>query len=127
MPTSGQHALRRSVQRLPIRGWQALASGEECSRRSRTTPASRNAAARKAGIQIFVVPHRRWEPGDFENWDHPRPYQMAPRKMQTFARGSWGEWHPDLTPQPSALIVKDTRLPCRNERRPDLRKFTVIF
>jgi hypothetical protein len=23
-----------------------------------------------AGIQVFIVPHRRWEPGDFDNWDH---------------------------------------------------------
>ena len=28
------------------------------------------AAIRKAGIQIFIVPHHRWEAGDYENWDH---------------------------------------------------------
>lgn len=66
------------------------------------------AATRKAGIQIFVVPHRRWEPGDFENWDHPTPYQVASGKMQTFAKGSWGgEWHPDFAPQPGDIIVKE--------------------
>ena len=27
----------------------------------------------KAGIQIFVVPHHRWESGDYESWDHPNP------------------------------------------------------
>lgn len=35
------------------------------------------AAIRQAGIQVFIVPHRRWEPGDYENWDHPTPYQLA--------------------------------------------------
>ncbi|EUC12799.1 isochorismatase hydrolase [Burkholderia sp. BT03] len=29
------------------------------------------AAARKADIQVFYVPHRRWQPGDYDNWDHP--------------------------------------------------------
>ena len=33
------------------------------------------AAARAAGIRVFFVPHRRWEPGDYEDWDHPNPSQ----------------------------------------------------
>ncbi len=66
------------------------------------------AAVRKAGIRIFIVPHRRWEPGDFENWDHPSPYQLASAKAQTFAKGSWGgEWHPDFKPQPGDIVVKE--------------------
>ncbi len=66
------------------------------------------AAVRKAGIQVFIVPHRRWEPGDYENWDHATPYQVASGKMQTFARGSWGgEWHADFAPQPGDVIVKE--------------------
>ena len=38
------------------------------------------AAVRKAGIQVFIVPHHRWEPGDYENWDHATPYQVASGK-----------------------------------------------
>ncbi|MBW8729269.1 MAG: isochorismatase family protein [Inquilinus limosus] len=34
-------------------------------------------AARAAGIQVLIVPHRRWEPGDYEDWDHPNPTQRA--------------------------------------------------
>lgn len=64
--------------------------------------------ARKAGIQIFIVPHRRWEPGDYENWNHPNPTQRAVQKRQTFAKGSWGgEWHPDFAPQQGDIVIKE--------------------
>jgi len=66
------------------------------------------AAVRKAGIQIFIVPHRRWEPGDYEAWDHPTPYQIASGEAQAFAKGTWGgEWHPDFTPQAGDIIAKE--------------------
>lgn len=66
------------------------------------------AAIRKAGIQVFIAPHRRWASGDFENWDHPTPYQLSSGEMQVFAAGSWGgEWHPDFAPQPGDIIVKE--------------------
>src|SRR6516162_2455607 len=66
------------------------------------------AAARAANIQVFIVPHHRWEPGDYENWDHPSPYQLGAAKRQTFAAGSWGgEWHPDFAPQTGDIVVKE--------------------
>ncbi len=66
------------------------------------------AAVRKATIPIFIVPHRRWEPGDFEHWDHPTPYQLGSAKAQVFAKGTWGgEWHPDFVPQPCDIVVKE--------------------
>jgi len=65
-------------------------------------------AVRNAGIQIFIVPHRRWEPGDFESWDHPTPYQKASAEAQTFAKGSWGgEWHAEFAPQPGDIVIKE--------------------
>ena len=65
-------------------------------------------AVRERGIQIFIVPHRRWEPGDFENWDHATPYQIASGQAQVFARGSWGsEWHPDFAPQVGDIVVNE--------------------
>ena len=66
------------------------------------------AVAHKAKIQVFIVPHRRWEPGDYENWDHPNPTQRAVQKRQTFAKGSWGgEWHPDFAPRDGDIVIKE--------------------
>ena len=30
-------------------------------------------AARRAGIVVFYVPHRRWREGDYDGWRHPGP------------------------------------------------------
>lgn len=66
------------------------------------------AATRRAGIQIFIVPHHRAGPHDFEGWDHPTPYQLGAHKVQIFAKGEWGgEWHPDFAPQPGDIVVKE--------------------
>jgi nicotinamidase-related amidase len=66
------------------------------------------AAVRKAGVQVFIVPHRRWEPGDYEDWRHPNPSQRAIQKRHTFARGEWGgEWHPDFVPKRGDVIIKE--------------------
>lgn len=66
------------------------------------------AAIRKAGIQIFIVPHRRWQPGNFESWSHPNPDQIAGAQSQVFAKDSWGgEWHPDFAPKPGDIIIKE--------------------
>ena len=66
------------------------------------------AAVRNAGIQVIVVPHRRWEPGDYEGWDHPTPYQLRSGKLQVFAKGSWGgEWHPDFAPRAGDIVIKE--------------------
>lgn len=65
-------------------------------------------AARQAGLPIFIVPHRRWMPGDYESWDHPTPYQRAIGDAQAFAGGTWGgEWHPDFEPRAGDVIVKE--------------------
>lgn len=66
------------------------------------------AAARARGIRVFVVPHHRWEPGDYESWRHPNPNQLASAKAQLVARGSWGgEWHPQFAPRDGDVIVKE--------------------
>ncbi|MDB5422006.1 MAG: cysteine hydrolase [Brevundimonas sp.] len=65
-------------------------------------------AARRAGMTVFIVPHHRAEPDDFEGWDHPTPYQLGAARIQVFAKDSWGgEWHPDLAPQPGDVVVKE--------------------
>jgi len=65
-------------------------------------------AVRAAGIQVAIVPHRRWEPGDYEDWDHPNPTQHKIMKHHHFARGEWGgEWHPDFAPKPGDIVAKE--------------------
>ncbi|MCG5212735.1 cysteine hydrolase [Streptosporangium sp. KLBMP 9127] len=66
------------------------------------------ASAREADIQVVFVPHRRWEPGDYETWAHPNPTQRAIEERHTFARGSWGgEFHPDFQPQAGDVVVHE--------------------
>ena len=66
------------------------------------------AAARGPSSQVYYVPHRRWQPGDYANWDHPNPTQRLIQQRHTFAKGSWGgEWHPDFVPQESDIIIQE--------------------
>ena len=46
--------------------------------------------AREKGYKVYFVPHHRWEPGDYEKWDHPTAYQLGGAKRQSFAKGTWG-------------------------------------
>ena len=65
-------------------------------------------AARRGGLKVVYVPHRQWQPGDYESWDHPTPYQVGTAGIQMFAKGSWGgEWRPEFEPQPGDLIAKE--------------------
>jgi nicotinamidase-related amidase len=66
------------------------------------------AAARHAGMQIVIVPHHRWSPGELDAWDHPSPYMAGGYQQQIFAVGDWGgEWHPDFAPHPGDLIATE--------------------
>ena len=65
-------------------------------------------AARQSGIRVFIVPHRRWEPGDYAHWKHATARQLATAEGQIFAKGAWGgEWHPDFAPQEGDVIIKE--------------------
>ena len=48
------------------------------------------AAAREARIPIFILPHHRHQPTDFEGWAHPTPFQLGAHAAQLFAVDSWG-------------------------------------
>ncbi len=66
------------------------------------------AAIRKAGIRMFIVPHHRWEPGDYESWDHPSPDQVASGKRQVFTKDTWGgEFHPEFQPRSGDIVIKE--------------------
>ena len=62
-------------------------------------------AARKAGVQVVVVPHHRAAPGDFDGWRYLTDIQKGGVEYQTFAAGTWGgEFHPEFGPQDGDLV-----------------------
>ena len=63
---------------------------------------------RELNIPVVIVPHHRWEKGDYETWDHPTPTQCKIMHMHHFARGEWGgEWHPDFAPKDGDIVVQE--------------------
>jgi len=65
-------------------------------------------AVRSAGIQKIIVPHRRWQPGDYECWCHPSPTQRLLMSRHTFAKDTWGgDWHPDFAPAGKDIVVHE--------------------
>lgn len=66
------------------------------------------ASARKAGVQIFIVPHHRFAPGDLVSFAHPSPYLIGSANALVFEKGGWGgEWFPEFAPQPGDILVKE--------------------
>lgn len=65
-------------------------------------------SVRQAGIQVFIVPHKRWEPTDYQHWKYPNPTQVGIMERHSFAKGTWGgEWHPDFAPQEGDIIANE--------------------
>ncbi|MFE7776675.1 cysteine hydrolase [Streptomyces sp. NPDC057445] len=66
------------------------------------------ASGRESNLRIFFVPHRRWQEGDYEGWDHPNPTQQLVRERHTFALGTWGgQFHPDFRPADGDVVVQE--------------------
>jgi len=66
-----------------------------------------HSAARAAGIRVFIVPHRQWEEGDYETWQHVNPTQIGIMRRHSFAKGTWGgEFHVDFAPQEGDVVVR---------------------
>lgn len=64
------------------------------------------AAARGAGVRMFIAPHHRWCPDDFAGWKHLAPVQAAGARGKVFAEGTWGgEFHPDFQPQEGDVVA----------------------
>ncbi|MFE3214823.1 isochorismatase family cysteine hydrolase [Streptomyces antimycoticus] len=64
--------------------------------------------ARQSGVRVVFVPHRRWEPGDYESWTHPNPTQRNIMVRHSFARDTWGgEFHPDFQPRAGEAVAHE--------------------
>ena len=66
------------------------------------------AAARRTGLRRFIVPHRRWHPGDYEGWEHPSPSQRGAGAVRLFAAGEWGgEFREEFIPVERDVVVHE--------------------
>jgi len=64
------------------------------------------ATVRAIGIRIFIVPHRQWQPGDYESWEFVNPTQQGIMQRHSFAKGSWGgEFHVDFAPRDGDIVI----------------------
>jgi nicotinamidase-related amidase len=64
-------------------------------------------AARRMGVVVFYVPHRRWREGNYDGWRHPGPCQTLTDREAVFGEGLWGgDWHPDFVPQPGDVVIQ---------------------
>ncbi|MFJ7108550.1 hypothetical protein ACIQU2_13260 [Pseudomonas sp. NPDC098740] len=48
------------------------------------------AAARKAGMQIFYVPHHRAEPDELARWNPPQPLPTRRQRCASVCGSTWG-------------------------------------
>ena len=63
-------------------------------------------AVRAAGIKVFIVPHHRTRPTDFNDWAAVNPTQGETKRKECFQDGAWGgEFHPEFGPQPGDVIA----------------------
>jgi len=65
-------------------------------------------SVRDAGMQVVFVPHRRWQPGDYELFQFKTAGHRAIIKHHHFALGKWGgEWHPDFKPREGDIVAHE--------------------
>jgi nicotinamidase-related amidase len=63
---------------------------------------------RAASIQIFVAPHRRWRPGDFDGWTRVQRAHAALRDGRLYEVGTiGGDWHPEFGPRDGDVISSE--------------------
>ena len=65
-------------------------------------------AARQAKLRVFYAMHRRYRPGDYENWKYIAPIQKAAWTRKTFEYGTWGgEFRSEFQPRPDEIVVTE--------------------
>lgn len=63
-------------------------------------------AARKAEFHVFYALHRRYRPGDYENWKYIAPVQKAAWLHKSFEYGTGGgEIRREFEPQPDKIVA----------------------
>jgi nicotinamidase-related amidase len=65
-------------------------------------------AARQAKLRVFYAMHRRYRPGDYENWKYIAPIQRAAWTHKSFEYGTWGgEFRSEFQPEPGEIVVAE--------------------
>ena len=66
------------------------------------------AAVRGSGIPVFIAPHRRFRPGDFDGWQQAnRPHRIV-RDGRICELGTFGaEWHPEFGPKAGDVVSSE--------------------
>jgi ureidoacrylate peracid hydrolase len=65
-------------------------------------------AARQAKLRVFYAMHRRYRPGDYENWKYIAPIQKAAWTRKSFEYGTWGgEFRSEFEPKPGEIVVAE--------------------
>jgi ureidoacrylate peracid hydrolase len=65
-------------------------------------------AARKTGVRVFYALHRRYRPGDYENWKSMAPVQKSAWTSKAFEYGTWGgEVRREFEPQPGDIVASE--------------------
>lgn len=66
------------------------------------------AGVRAAGIHVFVAPHRRWRPGDFDGWTRVQRAHAALRDGRLYEVGTiGGDWHPEFGPRDGDVVSSE--------------------
>ena len=67
------------------------------------------AAARTAGVQVFIAPHHRWRESDpYSQWKTMPPVQASAAMGHVFADGTWGgTFHPDFEPRADEVVAQE--------------------
>jgi ureidoacrylate peracid hydrolase len=95
-----------------------LSEGGKLYERSRSTLEANNvvehmrqvlAAARAAGVQVFIAPHHRWRESDpYSQWKTMPPIQASAAQGHVFADGTWGgSFHPDFELHPDEVVAQE--------------------
>jgi len=65
-------------------------------------------AARQARLPVFYVMHRRYRPGDYEQWKFVAPVQRAAWRRKSFEYGTWGgEIRAEFAPLPGETVATE--------------------
>jgi ureidoacrylate peracid hydrolase len=65
-------------------------------------------AARKAKLRVFYALHRRYRPGDYENWKYIAPIQKTAWSRKSFEYGTWGgEIRSEFEPKPGEIVAAE--------------------